>query len=1164
MSLAKTPAWYAAPGRLDLHGVPDGYEALVLRRAAEAIGEQGRAVLHIARDDARVAQLIESLNFFAPNLSVLSFPAWDCLPYDRVSPNSDVVAKRLDTLTRLLAEAGRKQPKILLTTVAAITQRVPTRESLAQAALVLKAGQRIEGKVLLGFFERNGYHRTETVREPGEYAVRGGIIDVFPTGMVEPLRLDFFGDMLETLRDFDPASQRSTGTRKEVTFRPVSEVPMDEIAIHRFRSGYRSLFGAETSGDPLYEAVSAGRKQIGMEHWLPLFHERLETLFDYLPTAAITLDPQAEESIQSRFDQIREFFQARKDLANSARKEGAPYHPLPADLLYLTDRDFRLSLEARPHAVFHIGAAPEDAANRADTGTRPGHEFAEARMRPDGSLFDTVREHVVSLRAQKRRVIVAAQSPGARDRLFGLMRDHGMPALETADSGPAAFALPADKVVLVTLAQPRGFLAPDFALITEADILGDRLIRTQKRKKAADFITDAGTLGTGDLVVHVDHGIGRYEGLETITAGGAPHDCLCISYLGGDKLYVPAENIDTLSRFGSEDAGATLDKLGGAAWQARKAKVKARIRDIAAKLIAIAAQRALREGAVLTPAEGLYDEFCARFPYAETDDQLRAIEDTISDLAAGKPMDRLICGDVGFGKTEVALRAAFVAALSGEQVAVVVPTTLLARQHYHNFSNRFKGFPVRVETLSRLVPPKQAALTKAGVKDGTVDIIVGTHAVLAKSIEFKRLGLLIVDEEQHFGVSQKERLKELKSDVHVLTLTATPIPRTLQLALTGVRDLSIIATPPVDRLAVRTAVLPYDPMVVREAILREHFRGGQSFYVSPRLEDLDMLAERLRALVPEVTFTTAHGRMAATQLEDVMNAFCDGKYDVLLSTNIVESGLDIPSANTMIVHRADLFGLSQLYQLRGRIGRSKLRAYAYLTLPVGKAPTDSAQKRLEVMQTLDKLGAGFQLASHDLDIRGAGNLLGDEQSGHIREVGIELYQHMLQEAVDAARAGGFAGEGGPDEAWSPQIAVGIPVRIPETYVADLGVRLDLYRRAAVLADRSEIDGFAAEMIDRFGPLPPDADGFLKIIAIKSLCRQAGVEKIDAGPKGVVISFRNKSFKNPDALIRYLQKQAGTVKLRPDHKLVVIRAWDTTAERLQGVTQVMQQLADLVE
>lgn len=1162
MSLAKTPAWYAAPGRLDLHGVPDGYEALVLRRAAEAIGEQGRAVLHIAQHDARVAQLTESLAFFAPDIQVLSFPAWDCLPYDRVSPNSDLVAKRLDTLTRLLAEAGSKAPRVILTTVSAITQRVPTRESLAQAALALKVGQRVDTKALLGFFERNGYHRTETVREPGEYAVRGGIVDVFPTGMADPLRLDLFGDTLETLRDFDPVTQRSSGTRKDVTFRPVSEVPMDEIAIHRFRSGYRSLFGAETANDPLYEAVSAGRKQIGMEHWLPLFHERLETLFDYIPGAAITLDPQAEEGAKARFEQINEFFQARKDLATAARKDGAPYHPLPPDLLYLTERDWRLSLEGRPHAVFHIGAAPDDAANRADTGTRPGHDFAEARLRQEGSLYDAVREHVVSLRAQKRRVLIAAHSPGSRDRLFGLLRDHGMPSLEVAESGPAALALPSDKVVLVTLAQPRGFLAPDVALITEADILGDRLIRTPKRKKAADFITDAGTLTTGDLVVHVDHGIGRYEGLEAIAVSGAPHDCLCLSYLGGDKLYVPVENIDTLSRFGPEDVGVTLDKLGGTAWQARKAKVKQRIRDIANKLIAVAAQRALREGEILTPPDGLYDEFCARFPYPETDDQLRAIEDAVADLASGKPMDRLVCGDVGFGKTEVALRAAFVAALSGQQVAVVVPTTLLARQHYQNFSNRFKGFPVRIETLSRLVTPKQAALTKAGLKDGTVDIIVGTHAVLAKTIEFKRLGLLIVDEEQHFGVAQKERLKELKSDVHVLTLTATPIPRTLQLALTGVRDLSIIATPPVDRLAVRTFVLPYDPMVVREAILREHFRGGQCFYVSPRLEDLDMLAERLRTLVPEVTFTTAHGRMPASQLEDVMNAFCDGKYDVLLSTNIVESGLDIPSANTMIVHRADLFGLAQLYQLRGRIGRSKLRAYAYLTLPTGKVLTESAQKRLEVMQTLDKLGAGFQLASHDLDIRGAGNLLGDEQSGHIKEVGIELYQHMLQEAVDAARAGGIGSGEGAADAWSPQIAVGIPVLIPETYVADLGVRLDLYRRAAVLANREEIDGFAAEMIDRFGPLPADADGFLKVIAIKALCRQAGVEKVDAGPKGVLLTFRDKSFKNPDGLIRYIQRQAGTVKLRPDHKLVVIRAWETAAERLEGVTKVLQQLADL--
>jgi transcription-repair coupling factor (superfamily II helicase) len=561
---------------------------------------------------------------------------------------------------------------------------------------------------------------------------------------------------------------------------------------------------------------------------------------------------------------------------------------------------------------------------------------------------------------------------------------------------------------------------------------------------------------------------------------------------------------------------------------------------------------------VPTP-EGIYDEFCARFPYVETDDQGRAIEEVLDDLTSGRPMDRLICGDVGFGKTEVALRAAFVAVMAGFQVAVITPTTLLCRQHYRTFSERFAGLPVRIKQLSRLVTGKDAAEVKAGIKSGTVDIVVGTHALLGKGIEFRSLGLLIVDEEQHFGVAQKERLKELRSDVHVLTLTATPIPRTLQMALSGVREMSLIATPPVDRLAVRTFVLPYDPVILREAILREHYRGGQSFYICPRIEDLDKVAGRLRELVPEIKFVMAHGQMPARQLEQAMTAFYDRQYDLLLSTSIVESGLDIPTANTIVIHRAHMFGLAQLYQLRGRIGRSKQRGYAYLTLPADRVLSPVAEKRLQVMQTLDTLGAGFTLASHDLDIRGAGNLLGEEQSGHIREVGIELYQHMLEEAVQEARG---AARAVAAESWTPQINLGMPVLIPESYVADLGVRLGLYRRIAALLDRAEIDAFAAEMIDRFGPLPAEVENLLQIIAMKRLCRDAGIDKVEAGPKGAVLSFRDNKFAKPENLIAFIGKRQAVISLRPDHKLVYRQTWDNAKTRVAGVHKLMEEIARL--
>jgi transcription-repair coupling factor (superfamily II helicase) len=769
--------------------------------------------------------------------------------------------------------------------------------------------------------------------------------------------------------------------------------------------------------------------------------------------------------------------------------------------------------------------------------------------------------HIQAEQNAGQRVLLASYSNGSRDRLSLVLADHGIAPLTAVASWDEAAALPRPAIGTILLTLEHGFRTDGLTLIGEQDILGDRLVRPRRRsRRAENFLAEYSSLAAGDLVVHIDHGIGRYEGLKTIEVTGAPHDCLMLTYAGGDRLFVPVENIEVLSRYGSETAGVELDKLGGAGWQARKARLKQRIRDMADQLMAIAAQRELRRGAQLIPSPGLFEEFCSRFPFEETDDQQRAIDDVLEDLGTGRPMDRLVCGDVGFGKTEVALRSAFVAVLAGKQVAVVCPTTLLARQHHLTFARRFAGLPVRVAQLSRLVAAKQANETKQELKDGKVDIVIGTHALLSKTIGFKDLGLLIIDEEQHFGVAHKERLKQLRTDVHVLTLTATPIPRTLQLALSGVREMSLIATPPVDRLAVRTFVLPFDPVVVREALLREHYRGGQCFYVCPRIEDLPDAAQFLREHVPELKFATAHGRLPPTELEDVMSAFTDGQYHVLLSTNIIESGLDISSANTMVVHRADMFGLAQLYQLRGRIGRSKLRGYAYFTLPPRKPPTVQAQRRLEVLQTLDSLGAGFSLASHDLDIRGAGNLLGEEQSGHIKEVGLELYQEMLEQAVAAAKGAGIGADA--EEEWSPQINIGTAVLIPEDYVADLDLRLGLYRRLARLETSAEIDGFGAELIDRFGPLPEAVDHLLRIVAIKQLCRQAGVEKIEAGPKGATLGFRNNLYANPAGLVDFISRQVGTAKLRPDHRLVYMRDWPTPDERLKGVHTLIKRLAEI--
>jgi len=1149
------------PSRLLIGGAPEGYDARVLIALALKAGPHG--LIHIALDDSHAARITEALAFFAPDLDVMQFPAWDCLPYDRVSPNGSIVARRVDALTRLIERKGEGKPFVLLTTVNAAIQKVPPRGAFANAVFSAFVGGRIDLDKLQAYLAGNGYVRAQTVREPGEFAVRGGIVDLFPPGTEEPLRLDLFGDEVEAVRVFDPMSQRTTDKRAGFALKPMSEVLLDEASVARFRSGYRELFGAVQNDDPLYEAVSAGRKHPGMEHWLPLFHATLDTLFDYAPNAIVSLDHQADESIEARGNQIADFYSSRETTAAADKKAGnPPYKPLRPGMLYLDHANLEAVLSQ--HAVARLSpfAVPPGIKGQVDAGGRRGHEFTEERNRPEINVFDAVRTHIKALRADGRRVLIAGYSAGSRDRLAGVLADHEIEGLEPAETFADVRRFDRGIIGVIVLGIESGYVCPDQAVITERDILGDRLIRpARKKRKNADFIAEYTSLASGDLVVHADHGIGRYEGLETLDVSGAPHDCLRLIYDGGDKLFVPVENIEMLSRYGSETDGVQLDKLGGTGWRGRKARVKRKLKDMADALLRIAAQRELRRTDPIDAPEGLYQEFATRFPYAETDDQLKAIEEVFTDLGSGKPMDRLVCGDVGFGKTEVALRAAFMVAMSGRQVAVVVPTTLLARQHFKNFVERFKGLPVRLGQLSRLVTPREQTIVKKELEAGTMDIVVGTHALLAKTISFRNLGLVIVDEEQHFGVKQKERLKELRADVHVLTLTATPIPRTLQLALSGVRELSLIATPPVDRLAVRTFVLPFDPMVIREAILREHYRGGQSFCVCPRIEDLARMRERLAELVPEIKLEVAHGQMAASELEDVMNAFDERKFDLLLATNIIESGIDIPSANTLIVHRADMFGLAQLYQIRGRVGRAKQRGYAYLTYKPGKVLSATATQRLHVIETLDSLGAGFQVASHDMDIRGAGNLLGEEQSGQVREVGVELFQRMLEEAVADARSGAGAQAEESDE-WTPQINLGFPVLIPETYVADLNIRLSLYRRVGELVDVEEIEGFAAEMIDRFGKLPGEVENLLDVVAIKRWCRQAGVDRLDAGPKGAVLSFRGNVFARPDRLVVYISGQAGLMKLKPDHKLVYTRVWDDPAVRGAGVKRLMNDIAKL--
>ncbi|MGC1270371.1 MAG: transcription-repair coupling factor [Croceibacterium sp.] len=1139
---------------LTLSSVARGAQPLVLADLARAA--KGRAVF-IAPDEQAMRAVADSAHWFAPELQVIEFPAWDCLPYDRASPALSVSSRRLAALHQL--QAGSGQGQLLVTTVNAVLQRVLTPFRIREAVRELKAGVRIGHESLSALLQRQGYGRVDTVIDTGEFAVRGSIFDIYPAGLDQGLRLDFFDDELESLRLFDPNTQRTTERIDSHLLLPASEALLADDTITRFRTRYREMFGATATGDPLYQAVSEGRRLAGMEHWLPLLEDKLSTLFDHLgKDDVLVIDSGAIAAGDERLNDIADYHRQRTETAGTA---AGSYRPLRTDALYLTRAEFEQALDQRPIHRATLFAEPESD-KVLDFGFRSARDFTPERSRGD-NVYEAAAAHFKALGKAGKRPLFAAYSEGSRSRIASILEEAGATMRKAASWQEALGAAAKGTPVAMVLPLDSGFANDELELVTEQELLGDRLVHRRKKRKDSDaFLAELSALGRGDLVVHVDHGIGKYLGLEPISVGKSQHDCVMLEYHGGDKLYIPVENIDVLSRYGSSEDLVPLDRLGGEAWQKRRARLKERIQLIAGELMRTAAERALKKAPVIEPDEHAWPQFVDRFPWQETEDQENAIEDVLKDLAEGKPMDRLVCGDVGFGKTEVALRAAFAAAMAGQQVALVAPTTLLARQHFQGFTERFNGFPLRVGRLSRLVTAKEMAETREALEAGTMDVVIGTHAILSKSTKFKRLGLVIVDEEQRFGVNHKEALKQLRADVHVLTLTATPIPRTLQMAMSGLRELSTIQTPPVDRLAVRTYVMEWDDMVVREALLREHHRGGQSFIVVPRIADMEEVEGWLAKHVPEVKFVTAHGQMSPTEVEERMSAFYEKKYEVLLSTTIVESGIDIPSANTIIIHRADRFGLAQLYQLRGRVGRAKLRAYAYLTTPADTQLSEVAEKRLKVLGDLDSLGAGFQLASHDLDIRGAGNMLGDEQSGHIREVGFELYQSMLEDAILAVRAGDM-GIDRQRDGLSPQITFDAPIMIPEEYVPDLAVRMALYRRLNDARGHAEVEGLAAEMIDRFGALPAPTANLIKLISIKQQAIEACVAKIDVGARGTLVTFHNDMFPDPAGLLAYVDRLQGTARLRPDMKLVIDRAWSDPQSRLNGLLQLTKGLSAIV-
>ena len=1126
-----------------LSGVPSGFEPFVFKKLLKDKG----TLVHVAQNEKRLQFLADLIHVLMPKQKVLIFPSWDTVPYDRVSPSPEVLGAQIDTLSELVQGI---ENTIVLTSVGAWSQLLPPKDFFKGTFLSLKIGQTCSFDDVSKFLNANSYQSTDVVMEMGEYAVRGGLLDVFAVGMDTPVRLDFFGDEIDSIKTFDPISQRTISKVNAFTIKPNRLFRITPETQELFRMRYRDFFG-NVRDDAIYQAVSDGRYLQGMEHFLPLFHEKMVHLTDYLPKATYTFDPQFYQSLTGREGQIQDYYEARTQALKDKNLNKSKYYPIPKELFFINKNQSDKFISSSNSFML----TPFQDVGAQDQGARAGRDFVDVRVKNDQDIFEAVADFIHTC---GKKVIITSTTGGAGQRILAQLKEKNLflSEVETWENAkkhaPSLFVAPFES----------GFQTDDFIVITEADMFGERIHRPIKRKRAENFIEDISTLSVGDLVVHQVHGVGQFAGLVPLQLDGAAHDCLCILYAGNDKLFVPVENADILSRYGSGEVA--LDHLGSQSFAHKKERVKKDLFAMADKLLDIASHRVLNKVDRILAPHGLYQEFCARFPYTETDDQLRTIQEIETDLARGTPMDRLVCGDVGFGKTEVAMRAAFLAVLGGKQVAVVAPTTLLARQHTQNFIERFQGFPVSIDSLSRLVSSKHAKQVKEALSKGSLDIVIGTHAVLSKTMKFKNLGLVIVDEEQHFGVAHKERLKELKTGVHVLTLTATPIPRTLQLSLSGVRELSVIATPPVDRLAVKTYVMPFDPVVIKEAILREHFRGGQTFFVVPRITDMPEVADILKSILPDIKVVQAHGQMAPSQLERIMTDFSEKKFEVLLATSIIESGLDISSVNTMIVYRADMFGLAALYQLRGRVGRGKIKAYAYLTTPMEQTLSENAHKRLEVIGRLDSLGAGFALASHDLDIRGAGNLLGDDQSGHIREIGVALYQKMLADAVATLRAEKAGDKEPPAQDFSPQISVGLPVLIPDTYIADLDVRMDLYHRMSELTTSKEIESMRAELIDRFGQYPVETDNLFLTLELKVLAKQANIERIDAGEKGATVSFFNNTFPNPAGLIKYIQGQLGTMKLRPDQKLIVMRPWGSVDKRLKGVHDMIQKFADLAK
>ena len=1100
---------------------------------AQAARTHDAPLLVVARDNHGANQIEADLHTLLggdPSLPVVAFPDWETLPYDRFSPHPDIISQRLSALHRL----PTLKRGLVVVPVQTLLQQLAPRSYVIGGSFNLEVGQRLDLEAEKRRLESAGYRNVPQVMDPGDFAVRGGLLDVYPMGADEPLRVELLDEDIDSIRAFDPESQRSLDKVEAVHMLPGREVPMDDASIARVLATLRERFDVDTRRSSLYQDLKSGLAPAGIEYYLPLFFERTATLFDYLPAGSLpVVCVGAAEAAETFWTQTGERYEQRRHDVERPL--------LPPSALYLSPDLLRERLNDAPRievwAADHARIAEAHALGDQPLPPLP----VAAREAPAGDALKSFLGHYPG------RVLIAADSPGRREALLEVLQAAELKPPVVADL--LSFLASDERFAIAVAPLEDGFAldAPHIAVLTERQLFPERAGSTRRTRRAGRepeaIIRDLGELTEGAPIVHEDHGVGRYRGLIAMDVGGMPGEFLEIEYAKGDRLYVPVAQLHLISRYsGASAETAPLHSLGGEQWSKAKRKAAEKVRDVAAELLEIQARRQARAGLALQVDRAMYEPFAAGFPFEETPDQLAAIDATLRDLASSQPMDRVVCGDVGFGKTEVAVRAAFAAASAGKQVAVLVPTTLLAEQHYRNFRDRFADYPMKVEVLSRFKSTKEIKAELEKVAAGTIDVIVGTHRLLQPDVKFKDLGMVVVDEEQRFGVRQKEALKALRANVHLLTLTATPIPRTLNMAMAGLRDLSIIATPPPNRLAVQTFITAWDNALLREAFQRELARGGQLYFLHNDVESIGRMQRELSELVPEARIGIAHGQMPERELEKVMLDFQKQRFNVLLSTTIIESGIDIPNANTIIINRADRFGLAQLHQLRGRVGRSHHRAYAYLVVPDRRSITPDAEKRLEAIASMDELGAGFTLATHDLEIRGAGELLGEDQSGQMAEVGFSLYTELLERAVRSIKQGHLPDIDAGEEARGAEVELHVPALIPDDYLPDVHTRLTLYKRISSARDSDALRELQVEMIDRFGLLPDAAKNLFAIAELKLQASSLGIRKLDLGENGGRIVFESKPNIDPMAVIQLIQKQPnlyamdGPDKLRVKHPL----------------------------